>query len=112
MAASKTLKKTFGSLHKIMSEKNSKYRKKLLAEASKNENIIHSVREISRNLILKNVPLSRMQKKRLIGHTKCIVGCSKIKGSGKKSQQLVVQSGGFLQIILPIIASLLLEKLI
>lgn len=112
MPASKTLKKTFGGLQKIMGEKNKKKRELMLMAAAKNEDILNSVRELSRNVVLKNVPLNNRQKKSLLNHSKCIVGCSKIKGCCKKSERLVTQSGGWLGIVLPIVASLIADKLL
>lgn len=112
MGVSKNLKKTLGGLNQIISEKNPKKRKLLLENAAKSEDILDSVKELSRNVILKNVPLTKRQKRSLVKHSKCIVGCSKIKGCCNKSSKLVKQSGGWLGVVLPIVASLIADKLL
>lgn len=110
MPVSKTLKKILGGLNKIISETDPKKRLELLETAAKKDNVLRSIKEISRNVVLKNVPLTARQKKLLVNHSKCIVGCSKIKGCCKRSSKLVKQSGGWLQVVLPIIASLIANK--
>lgn len=110
MPASKTLKKTLGGLNRIINEENPRRRAQLLERAAEHEDVLKTIREISKNVVLKNVPLTNRQKKSLIKNSKCIVGCSKMKGCCPKSTILVKQSGGWLQVVLPIIASLLANK--
>ena len=60
---SEVLKKTLGELTAIISEQNPRKRKKLLQEAGKREDVIRSIVELSRNTVLKNVPLDNNIKK-------------------------------------------------
>lgn len=110
MPVSKTLKRTLGGLNRIVTEKDAKKRRHLLEQAAQKDNVIKSIKELSSNVVLRNVPLTARQKKSLHSHSKCIMGCSKIKRCCPQSTKLVKQSGGWLQVVLPIIASLIANK--
>ena len=110
MPASRILKRTLGGLGGILMEKSAVKRKRLLEEAAKKEDVVKSIKELSRNIVLKNVPLDKLQKRKLVKHSKCIVKCSKIKGCCKHSSKLVSQSGGWLQIAIPIVAGLIADR--
>lgn len=110
MPVSKTLRRTLGGLNKIVTEKDAKKRKVLLEQAASKDNMLKSIKELSQNVVLRNVPLTSRQKRSLHNHSKCIVGCSKIKECCPQSTKLVKQSGGWLQVVLPIIASLIANK--
>lgn len=109
---SENLIRTFGHIERIISEPNPRKRKKMLMEAAKKENFVKSIVEISRNVVLKNVPLDKRIKKDLHKHCNCIIRCSKINRKSPKNIKTVAMSGGWLNIILPIVASFLADRLL
>lgn len=109
------LKKTLGELMDILSEPNPRRRKKLLLEASKREDMIRTIIELSTNTVQESLPLTKSGKERLAKRTKdvkCLMKCCDIKEPGKEASKIIAQSGGWLQIVAPAAISFLLDRLI
>ena len=97
---------TIKHLELIASIKNSRRRNAILKDFAGNLKIFDALREIAVNTIKKNIPLTTHQKRKLRRYEKTILGLSRKRISRRKKKKLVEQSGGFLSIVLPIVASL------
>ena len=82
--------------------KDSRRRKSLLRELSHDDKINHTLRFIARNTINRRIPLEKHHKVKLIKHSGVIQQLAKENISKSKSKQLIEQSGGFLQVLVPI----------
>jgi len=104
---SKSLKKSFHFLNLLSKIKNEKKRKDLLKEISDDDTIFSALSEIARNQVKGNIKLNKKQSHHLKKHSKTIKGfcCKKIPLN--KRRKLIVQSGGFLPILLPLVAGVL-----
>ena len=104
---SKNLLKCLEELKEVASSKSPYQRRKVLKQLSKRNYIYLALKEIAKNTIKRNIPLNNAQVKKILKHRKVIKGLTcKTKGKIKR-QRLVNQSGGFIQAILPALASLL-----
>ncbi len=103
---SKQLRENLPHLQTIASVKDKKLQLSLLKYFSKKKSFKKALREISKNLIKGNVPLSKYRKSLIKKHRKNIyaVAYNNRIDSDNLSKQ-VIQTGGWLWII-PIIASL------
>jgi len=81
-------------------------RKKLIRWFSKNDNFNKAIREISYNIVRGNVPIAAIYKKKLRPYGKII---RKLAGASesKTRHRLVNQSGGYLQIAVPLLLGLI-----
>jgi hypothetical protein len=87
--------------------KNVRLQTEVLNDFSLDDCLYKGIREIALNTINRNIPLTRLQKEKLIKY-KPHISKFVCKAQTKKSQRKqVTQSGGFLQILVPIVASLL-----
>jgi len=104
---SKILKSCFPKLSFICKIKDPKLRKKLLINIADNC-LFQALHEIAVNTIKGRVPLSNSQKRKLSKHKSTL---SKLAKNGKPNKKgkliLIKQSGGFLPILLPAIATVL-----
>lgn len=103
---SKILNNCFPKLNFIAKIKDPKLRKKLLASLADNC-LFQALHEIAVNTVKGTVPLNKSQKRRLAKHKNVINKLAKIQSSKKRKLILIKQSGGFLPIILPAIATVL-----
>lgn len=103
---SKNLKSCFEKLKFISSIKNTSLQKKLLAQVSDNC-MYQALHEIAVNTIKGKVNLNSNQKRNLRKHKKHIKALSRKTKDYKKKKRLIIQSGGFLSLIIPAIAALL-----
>lgn len=112
---SQNLHNCFYKLFVIANIKDKRIRNELLAKISCKNDIYSALSEIAKNVVAKNVPLTRSQKIKLKKYKKKIIALSCDTKDKKIRQNRVVQSGGFLNILLPAVASvigpLLFEKL-
>lgn len=76
-------------------------RKRLLTKLAQDPEFVKCMREITENVLKENVELSVKDKRRLNRHAKVISSLRKSKG--------VTQSGGFLNIVVPLLASVVGE---
>ena len=81
----------------------------LLKESGADETVYKALSEIATNQKKGNIKLDNKQTKKLNRHSKTLKNlcCKKDKLSLKKRKKLVVQSGGFLPILIPTVAAIL-----
>lgn len=106
---SSTLKKYLNVLQFIATIKNKKLRSGVLKEYAGFKDFYDALQEIAVNTVDKNVPLSRIQKRKLRPHKRFIMNLTKRNRSRASRKRNIVQSGGFLPYLIPIITSLLLR---
>jgi hypothetical protein len=105
---SQNLRKCLRKLELIVSVRDIKLRQKLLEDVSCNNAIFKAIKEILLNTVNSNVPLSKTQKNKLKKYEKIMrkLACCKYGNKGSK-KKLVMQSGGFLPILIPSVIALL-----
>lgn len=87
--------------------KSKQLREKFLKDQFKNSDKIYkAIKEIIANLVHKNIPLEVDQKKKLQRHRKKIISFVNDKSKTRRKSH-IIQSGGYLPIILPTVLSLL-----
>jgi hypothetical protein len=81
-------------------------RERILAQRRHPKELVRFIRNISRNVLERNIRLSGQDRERLSRYKQLVraLGSSQVKTPPK---QFITQSGGFLGIILPIVASAL-----
>lgn len=94
----------FQVLAKVESQK---LREDLLKEFSRNPDFCRCVRELVKNAVKLNLPLTKSEKKVLDQHQKVVKGV--LSKRRQTSRRFIKQSGGFLPILVPILATLLGE---
>ena len=87
--------------------RNTRTRNAVLKDFAYNMQLFDALKEIAVNTINRNVPLTNAQKRKLRRHKKTIIALSKPLKSKNKKKKLIEQSGGFLPILVPIVATLL-----
>jgi hypothetical protein len=87
--------------------KNEKLRKKILKAMTCDDHIYRALHELVNNTIKGTIPLTSAQKAKLRRQRKFIQSISCKKASSKQRKEVIVQSGGYLSVIYPIVASLL-----
>ncbi len=94
---------------KVVSRLPDKSRKIVLNDLSEDQTVYDALSEIAHNTIKGNVKLKKSQSKKLKHHSNVLkqLCCLKNKKNIQKRKKLVVQSGGFLPILIPSIAALL-----
>lgn len=101
------LRECLAVLDFVASIKVPKLRQQLLKVLKSQPKYYIALREIAYNTVRKNLILSSKEKQRLKKHKRVLVDLAKKQKSAKKKKKLVEQSGGFLPILLPLVASLL-----
>lgn len=97
--------KTFFPLLRAVSRiKNKKIQKQLLRELKKDKLVVKCMREVALNTIKQNIRFSASDKKKLNRHSTIIRSLAK-----KRSLE---QAGGYLNIVLPILATVLSDLLL
>ena len=90
-------------------------RKRILKELSNEKIVYKALNELAQNTLSGKIPLSNGQRRRLKSHKKTLENFCNAKKCNKKRKQLIIQSGGFLPIVLqaliPILDSLVASKL-
>jgi hypothetical protein len=84
----------------LSKSKNAVLRKRLIDAGDTNQ--IRAVAECVKNILDGNVPLSQAQLKKLKKHSRVMREVTKYTKSQTKRKRLLKQSGGFLQMLLPI----------
>lgn len=102
---SENLKKCMKELRLAMSNKSSK--KGALEYLANKKCIYKALREISMNVVNRQIPLNKKQISKLNPYTQTIKSLKCGVKKKERRKQLVIQSGGFLPWLLPIIASVL-----
>lgn len=104
------LKRCLYQLDTIARIKDSRRRRSLLKELSTQESLQRAVCELARSTYSCEIPLTTAQKKALVRHHPYIEKCAKgSEGSKEGRQRAVSQSGGWLNIVVPALLSLLLK---
>jgi len=105
---SNSLKSTL-PFFKIVARLPDKSRKRILTDLSGDQTAYDAIHEIAFNTIKGNVKLKKSQKAKLKKHQKVLKKfcCLKSKKNIKKRLQLLIQSGGFLPILIPAVAAIL-----
>jgi hypothetical protein len=106
---SEDLRKTLRQLELISLIKRPQVRKAVLTDISCQDCYYKALREILLNTIKGNVPLSEVQKRKLRRYKSQIRAIICPKKSKKLKAKAVIQSGGWLPILLPVITSVLGE---
>lgn len=94
----------FPLIEAVAKIKNKKAQRLLLRQLSKNRKFVSCLREIAKNTIAGNLPLSQVQKRKLNRHT------SVVRGLARRTK--VQQSGGFIGAVLPLLASIVGDVLL
>jgi hypothetical protein len=101
------LKSIIQLLEFVASIKSSQLREQLLKKMSKRPEVYKALCEIAYSTVSKNISLDAAHKKKLKTYKSTIVELSCKHESRRKKQKLVVQSGGFLPILIPLALALL-----
>ena len=104
---SENLKKCMADLRLAMNYKHKPTRESILKFLSHNKSIYNALREISMNILNKQMKLKKHHIRKLNPHVKTIKSLKKGVKTKKQRQRLVIQSGGFLPWLIPVIASAL-----
>jgi hypothetical protein len=104
---SENLKNMFVPLKLLSQIKNKDIRKNATCDFCKNENLYKAIKEIALNIVNKNIPLTNKDKKKLKKYKKDIYLLSKQKFKSKRKQKVLQQTGGFLPILIPLVATIL-----
>ena len=103
---SQSVRKTIPLLN-VISKLSKPNRKKVLSEVGGDDMIYKSLREIAHNTIKGNVKLNKFQKAKLKPYSRTLKDLCTSPKCSKRRKKLVVQSGGFLPILIPAVASLI-----
>jgi hypothetical protein len=103
---SENVKKCFDRLRFIASIKNPGLRKKILV-STHDDCLYFALNEIALNTIKGNMKLQTQQKKKLHKYKRLLKNLSLKTNNRVKRRKLVSQSGGFLPILIPTLASIL-----
>ena len=102
---SANLRKCMKELKIAMNYKHKPTREAILKYLSHKKCIYNALREISMNILSKKLKLKRKHIRRLNPHVKTIKALKRGVKTPKERKKLVLQSGGFLPWLLPVIAS-------
>lgn len=104
----KSLKKSLPFLQ-IVAKLSDINRKNVLKEVGGEKILYNALHEIAHNTLNGNFKLNRNQLKRLKPHTKTLKNLcvNSNRNCSKKRKKLIVQSGGYLQFLIPALASIL-----
>ena len=100
------LRKCMEKLKMIASIKDANLRKKVLSSTT-DDCLYKALNEIAINIVARKVPLTSKQKKNLRKYQFKIKKLTCKTKNKKKRKQLVVQSGGFLPLLIPAVASVI-----
>lgn len=104
---SQNLRRTIVLLEFVSKIKNKKLRYQNLQILGSNINVIKALREIAFNIVNKNVDLPIHTKRKLKNHKAVLVALSKKARSKSYRKKLVVQAGGALPFLIPLVLNLL-----
>ena len=109
---SSLLRNYYKQLEFIAKIKNKRVRDGILRQMSDDDKFFNVIREIVENTVKKNIPMKKKEKRLLKKHKRILLQFIKPSIPSKHKKRLVVQSGGFLPILFPILASFLGSKLL
>ena len=105
------LRKHWYKLELLSSLKSGPLRKQLLKVFSGDQEFCQVLREIAKNTVNNKVPLSASQVLKLKKYKRSILSLSKRKLAKTRKRKLVIQSGGWLPTLIPLVAAILSEIL-
>jgi len=94
-------------LLKVVSKLTKENRKKILSQLGGEDVVYNALREIAHNTIKGNIKLNNIQKSKLKPYSRTLKELCSTKSCKNKRKKLVVQSGGFLPILIPAVASII-----
>ena len=104
---SRNLIQCLKDLEVIAKIKDPRVRRSVLRGFASNLALYDALREVAANTIKRKVPLNSAQKKKLRRHEKILKSiASKQRKSKKRKQELIVQSGGWVQTLIPVVSAL------
>lgn len=109
---SKNLRKCKKTMHLFCCAENKKLKKSVLEEMSENECFFDAMYEIVNNIYLKNMKLSKLTPAQKKQAKKLLPILRKIHKRPKKKiikRKVILQSGGFINFILPILTTIVSE---
>lgn len=104
---SETLQKSIKLLEVISAVKKKSLREQILKDLSKNDELFDAISEISKNTVTGRLKLTEKQKSVLKKYKKVLIEMAMKPKGKRKRKKLIVQTGGFLPILIPTIATLL-----
>lgn len=104
---SENLRKHMSKLQTISQVKSASLRKALMKEFSSDESFCRAMREVVKNTIKKNVPLTESQKKVLRKCKRPLLGIMKYQKKNRRKFVEQTGSGVFLPIVIPLVAELI-----
>ena len=106
---SKNLRKCMRTMHHFCDSNSPKIKKTILKEMSENPCYFDAIHEIINNIYLKNLKIPPSRRTKMKRFLKFFDDIHRQPKSKAKRRKLVIQSGGFIQFILPILATLVTE---
>lgn len=106
---SANLKKCLDELKTVSQISNKDKQRKMLVKLSKNNCFYEAIREASVNTLAGNVPIDEKTKRKLSKHASVMKLYKRKRTQAKSKTKLISQSGGFLGVLIPILASVLAE---
>lgn len=105
---SKSLQKSFPLLQ-LLTKLSNKNRSNVLKDLGNEKIIYNSLQEIAHNTLNGKVQLNKHQKRKIKPYEKVLKNlcCNRNRKCCKKRKKLIIQSGGFLPILIPAIAAIL-----
>ena len=104
---SSTLKKYLNVLEFISKIKDKRVREGVLKQYANFDDFYQALYEIAINLVNKNFPLSNEIKKKFKPHKQKILSLTRNNKSARVRRKKVIQTGGFLPLLIPLLLSLL-----
>jgi hypothetical protein len=105
------LKECLGELALVANAESPYVQKTILRELSRKPCFVAAMKEISINTVKGRLPLTERQRRKLLKIGKVVRDIAR----GKKTRKRIIQSGGFIKFVLPILGTLLgpvVERLI
>lgn len=106
---SSNLRSALPLLKTLAGLKTKKFRSKVMNEVSGDPMIQKALREISKNFVKRKIKLNKQQIQGLRPHKRTIAGLAKRNVPKARRKKLVVQSGGALPFLIPIVATIIGE---
>ena len=106
---SKNLRKCMRTMHHFCDADSPRIKKTILKEMSENPCYFDAIHEIINNIYLENLKIPPSSRKKVKKFLYILDGIHKHPKSKVKRRKLVIQSGGFIQFILPILGTLITD---
>jgi hypothetical protein len=104
---SQNLRNCIRELELVSKLKDGRTRRTVLSQLAKKKCIYLALREIALNIVKKNIKLPSKQLRTFLKHEKLIKALARGKGGVHLKKRAVMQSGGFISTILPLLLPIL-----